>query len=311
MKISVVIPVYNEEGNLRPLFDELSSVMQKNYAEFEAIFVDDGSTDSSLDILKDLRKSNSSIKIIEFEGNFGQTDAIQAGLDYAKGDIIVTMDSDMQNDPKDIPRLINELESSGSDMVSGWRNNRQDDVFKRMFSGLASKLRSVFLGTDLHDYGCTLKAFNRKSAKSLNLNGEMHRYIPPLLKRNGYNVSEIKVNHRERYSGETSYGLRRLPKGFVDMINVWFWKTYDGRPLHVFGGLGLFSMFSGGLFFLLAIYQKLNGTTFTDTAATTLSVFLILIGVQFFISGILADIAIRNGRNSSGKPVYNVKEIIE
>jgi len=302
--------VYNEEKNLQPLFEELRQVMEENYQSYEVIFVDDGSTDSSLEVLKGLREENPCIKIIEFEGNFGQTEAIQAGLDHAKGKSVVTMDSDMQNDPRDIPKMVEELEVSGCDMVNGWRKKRSDPLPKKISSHVASKMRRVFLGTDLHDHGCTLKAFRSEAAKSLDLKGEMHRYVPPLLRRRGYSVTEVEVNHRERYAGSTKYGLQRIPKGFMDMVNVWFWKKYERRPLHVFGGLGMLSMGSGALMFLVAIYQRLKGVTLSDTAATILSVFLVMIGLQFFISGMLADIAIRNG-NKSEDSVYNVRKVIE
>jgi glycosyltransferase involved in cell wall biosynthesis len=309
MEISIILPVYNEEENLRPLFKELLEVLEGNFTDFEVIFVDDGSQDSSLEILKDLGEENEEVKWIELRKNFGQSYAIQAGLDQAEGDIIATMDSDMQNDPKDIPRLISELENTNSDMVCGWRKKRNDPFLKGMSSRLASFLRRLILRADLHDYGCTLKVFRKEAAQSLSLRGEMHRYIPPLLKVNGFKVSEIEVNHRQRHAGKTKYGLRRLPKGFMDMIKVWFWKDFDGRPLHIFGGLGLISIVSGGMFFLIALYQKMNGTTLSETASTIISVFLLLIGVQFFLSGILAEIVLKDQDNCTKN--YKVRKVVK
>lgn len=309
MEISIILPVYNEEENLRPLFKELLEVLEGNFTDFEVIFVDDGSQDSSLEILKDLGEENEEVKWIELRKNFGQSYAIQAGLDQAEGDIIATMDSDMQNDPKDIPRLISELENTNSDMVCGWRKKRNDPFLKGMSSRLASFLRRLILRADLHDYGCTLKVFRKEAAQSLSLRGEMHRYIPPLLKVNGFKVSEIEVNHRQRHAGKTKYGLRRLPKGFMDMIKVWFWKDFDGRPLHIFGGLGLISIVSGGMFFLIALYQKMNGTTLSETASTIISVFLLLIGVQFFLSGILAEIVLKDQDNCNKN--YKVRKVVK
>lgn len=310
MEISVVLPVYNEEKNLQPLFEELVEVLEENFTDFEVIFVDDGSQDSSLELLEDLGEENEEVKWVELRKNFGQSYAIQAGLDRAKGDLIATMDSDMQNDPRDIPRLIDELENTGSDMICGWRKKRNDPFLKGISSKIASFLRRLILRADLHDYGCTLKIFRKEAAKSLALRGEMHRYIPPLLKVNGFKVSEMEVNHRQRNAGKTKYGLRRLPKGFMDMIKVWFWKNFDGRPLHIFGGLGILSIVSGGLLFLVALYQKMNGTTLSETASTVISVFLVLIGVQFFLSGILAEIALKDQRRN-GATNYKVRRVVE
>lgn len=310
MKLSVVLPVYNEEKNIRPLFNELEEVLEESFEDYEIIFVDDGSQDSSLDRIKELGEESREVKWVELRKNFGQSYAMQAGLDLAEGDLIVTMDSDMQNDPHDIPRLISELERTNSDMVCGWRKKRNGPRLKDVSSRVASFLRRLILRADLHDYGCTLKVFRSEAAESLSLRGEMHRYIPALLKVHGFRVSELEVNHRKRNAGNTKYGWRRLPKGFMDMIKVWFWKEFNGRPLHIFGGLGIVSMVLGGIVFLVALYQKLNGTTLSETGATVISVFLVLIGVQFFLSGILAEIAMKDNPDS-GTSNYKVRRIGE
>jgi len=309
MEISVVLPVYNEEGNLKPLFKELKQVLNQNYETWEVIFVDDGSTDSTPKKLSKIQKQNTQVKVLTLKTNFGQTNAIQAGIDHAQGKLIATMDSDMQNDPRDIPRMEKHLKKTSSDIVNGWRKHREDHLTKKILSHAAAQTRRIFLGTELHDYGCTLKIMKRKAAKELELNGEMHRYMPPLLKMKGYKVTEIEVNHRPRNTGKTKYGYQRIPKGFMDLINVWFWQKYEGRPLHIFGGIGLTSITLGTLMFLYATYQKfIQGIGFSDTGATTISVLLTVIGVQFFISGILADILIKNHKKISSRRNYYVEE---
>lgn len=308
MELSIILPVYNEEKNLRPLFDEIKNILEENFTSYEIIFVNDGSEDASQDILKDIGEQHEEVKWLQLRKNFGQSEAIQAGINQSKGDLVATMDSDMQNDPNDIPRLVEELENTDSDLVNGWRKKRKDPFMKSTFSGVASSLRRMVLGAELHDYGCTLKVMKREVAESLDLRGEMHRYIPALVKINGFKVSEIEVNHRERNAGNTKYGLGRLPKGFIDLIKVWFWKEFKGRPLHIFGGIGILSMFLGGLVFSFALYQKINGTSLSDTGATVISVFLVLIGVQFFLSGILAELVQKNMYTSEATN-YKVKRV--
>jgi len=308
MELSIILPVYNEEKNLRPLFDELKDILEENFTSYEVIFVNDGSEDASQNILKELGKQHEEVKWLELRKNFGQSEAIQTGINHSEGDLVVTMDSDMQNDPRDIPRLVKKLENTESDLVNGWRKQRQDPFMKTVFSGFASFLRRIILGAELHDYGCTLKVMKREVAESLELRGEMHRYIPALIKIHGFKVSEIKVNHRERNASTTKYGLKRLPKGFIDLTKVWFWKEFKGRPLHIFGGVGLASIFLGGLVFSFALYQKINGTSLSDTGATVISVFLILIGAQLFLSGILAEM-IQKNRYASETTNYRIKRI--
>lgn len=310
MDISVVTPVYNEENNLKPLYSEIKETIKGEFDEWEVIMVDDGSSDQSWKTMKELRDSNEELKIVKLRKNFGQSSALQAGLEISKGELIATLDSDMQNDPRDIPRLVGELEE-GFDLVNGWRKDREDPFKKKLFSRIAAKMRKLLLGSELNDYGCTLKVMTREAADELSINGEMHRYIPPILESRGFKTSEIEVNHRERNSGETKYGISRIPKGFIDMINVWFWQRYRDRPLHIFGSLGILSMILGGFTGLIAVYRKLNGVGLSDTAATIISPFLIMIGVQFFISGLLADILVRNYYQRSGNKDYRVEEVIE
>ncbi len=311
VECSVVLPVYNESGNLQPLANELSEVLEQEYDRWEVVFVDDGSSDGSLDVLEAIHKEDNRFRVIEFRRNFGQSAAMDAGLEYAKGEVIVTMDSDGQNDPADIPKLITKLEE-GYDCVSGWRADRNDPLGKRVSSQVASYLRKLFLGTDLNDYGCTLKAFRREAARDIDLDGEMHRYIPALLSWRGYRISEVKVNHRPRRNGETKYSWQRLPKGFMDLLNVWFWQKFSGRPLHIFGGLGIMSMGIGSLAGLYTVWLKLvSGANLSDTAMPLFAVFMVMIGVQFFISGILADIGIKGYQYAKQERPYRVKQVLE
>jgi glycosyltransferase involved in cell wall biosynthesis len=311
VELSVVLPVYNERENLEPLAEELLETLDAEYDRWEVLFVDDGSTDGSFGVLRELHEAEERFKVIRFRGNFGQSPAIDAGLDYAAGDVIVTMDSDGQNDPADIPRLVSKLEE-GYDCVSGWRKDRDDPLGKRVASRFASRLRQAFLGTDHHDYGCTLKAFRKVAAKDVDLTGEMHRYIPALLRWRGYRIAEIEVNHRPREHGETAYSWQRLPKGFMDLVNVWFWQKFSGRPLHVFGGLGIISMFIGTLGGLYSAWLKLAlGANLSDTALPLFAVFMVMIGVQFFISGILADISIKGYQHAKEEEPYRVRDVLD
>jgi glycosyltransferase involved in cell wall biosynthesis len=306
IQVSVVIPVFNEYGNLQPLATELQEVLETKYDRWE-----DGSTDGSFDALENIHAADEGFKVIELRGNFGQSAALDAGIDYATGEILVTMDSDGQNDPSDIPRLVAKLEE-GYDCVSGWRKKRNDPSTKQFFSWIASRLRHLFLGTDLHDYGCTLKVFRRRAAKDLDLYGEMHRYVPALLSWRGYRIAEIEVNHRPRRNGETKYSWQRLPKGFIDLVNVWFWQKFSGRPLHIFGGLGVVSMGIGSIAGLYTVWLKIvGGTSLSDTALPLFAVFMVMIGVQFFISGILADIGIKGYQQAKGEEPYRIREVLE
>ena len=295
MALSVVLPVYNERDNLQNVYEETRDVLEEAPQEWELIFVDDGSNDGSYDVLRSIHDRDDRITIAKLGANFGQSAALDAGLRYARGDVVVTMDSDGQNDPADIPRLVDALEEQDLDCVVGWRRDRKDGFGKTLSSRIARVMRQTLLDTDLHDLGCTLKAFRRDAADAVQLNGEMHRYIPPLLTWRGFDVGELEVNHRKRDNGETKYGWKRLPKGFLDMLNVWFWQKYSARPLHVFGGVGLVAGFVGILGGMYSVYLKaIHGGSLSDTALPLFAVFMCLLGIQFFISGILADIGIKN-----------------
>jgi len=307
-EISIIVPCFNEESNVEILYSEILNACKNLDKTFEIIFVDDGSTDKTFEKLKKLQQ----IKIIRFRKNFGQTAALDAGFKKASGEIIITMDGDLQNDPKDIKILLEELEKGRYDLISGWRKNRRDAASKKIISRGANLLRKFFANDNIHDSGCTLKAYKKECLENLDLYGEMHRFIPAILKWKGFKVGEAKVSHRPRIHGKTKYNWKRTIKGLLDMMNLWFWRKYSSRPLHFFGGLGVLLM---GVSLLLGIYtfylKIFQGIDLSDTALTLLSAFTFLNGIQFLIFGILSDILIKNYYQKSKEKPYLVKEIIE
>lgn len=306
MNISVIIPVYNEENNIAPLVQEIKTTLIPLKKTYEIIIVDDGSTDGTLEQLMSL----SSITIIRFRKNFGQTAALDAGIKHAQGDIIITIDGDGQNDPADIPRLIDKL-SFGFDMVSGWRKNRYDPIRKKISSWCINVLRRRMINDHIHDSGCTLKAFRRECFLHFDLYGDMHRFIPALLAWRGFYVSELIVNHRPRMTGKSKYALTRGLKGVVDMISVWFWRKFSSRPLHVFGGIGLLATIAGTfLLIVLGILRMFNQISLSSSIWPLVGFFLILAGIQLFISGLLADIMARNYFKTHQQTPYVIKETI-
>ena len=310
MKLSVVLPVYNEVGNLEKLNERLKKVLRGRY-DYEIIYVDDRSTDDSFKVLSKLHKADKRVKVIKFWKNFGQTAAMRAGFDYASGDIVVSMDSDLQNDPRDIPALV-DMVLSGYDCVVGWRHKRKDSFFKKYISVFARCLRKKVLGTKLHDYGCSLKAYTSACAKDLDITGDMHRYIPPILSWKGYRIGEAKVMHHKRFDGKTKYGIGRIFKGFVDMFSVWFWKKYSTRPLHIFGGLGIVFGFLGTVFGVYAIYKRLFlSVDLSETFLPVMAVFFVMVGVQLFVSGILADIAVKSYNKSIDHKPYTIEKVLK
>ena len=306
IKYSVIIPAYNERDAVIQLHQEIKQTMNLLGSPHEIIFIDDGSTDDTFAKLS----SVAPIRIIRFRKNFGQTAALDAGFKAAKGEVFITMDGDGQNDPADIPKLLGRL-NEGFDIVSGWRFTRKDNFSKRFLSRGADYLRKFIIHDGIHDSGCSLKAYRRECFDGLNLYGEMHRFIPGILRWKGFKVSEIKVSHRSRTTGITKYNWKRVMKGFIDMVSVWFWRKFSGRPLHLFGGLGLII---GGMGFLLAlclaVFRLLGKISLQNRIWPMVSVFMILAGIQLFISGLLADIAIKTYYNDK-KTVYNIKEIVE
>ncbi len=312
MDLSVIVPVYNEEQNVEPLLRETGSVLKPLGKKYEIIVVDDGSTDGTYPILHRLHKEDPRIKVLRLGRNFGQTAAVAAGLDYAGGEVIVAMDGDGQNDPKDIPALLSKLEQ-GFDLVSGWRSPRRDPFWtRRLPSHVANGLISWITRVKLHDYGCTLKAIRRELAKDLRLYGEMHRFIPAIAYERGARLAEIKVRHRPRQWGKSKYGIARTFRVVLDLLTVKFLLSYATRPLHIFGVIGLLS---GGMGFLIGIYLSAQKIFYQmdigGRPLLLLAVLLILIGFQFITMGLLGEMLARTYHESQNKPIYTIKEILD
>jgi glycosyltransferase involved in cell wall biosynthesis len=309
--ISILIPIYNEEENIIPLSEKLDQVLKGIGRFFEIIFIDDGSTDGSLDILIDICKKHNNIKVISLSRNFGQTAALSAGIDCSKGDIIIPMDGDLQNDPEDIITLLQKIEE-GYDVVSGWRRERKDPFFtRRLPSIIANKIISIIGGVHLHDYGCTLKAYRRDIIKNIKLYGEMHRFIPIYAKWVGARVTEVPVRHHPRQSGSSKYGMSRIFKVILDLMVVKFLLSYSQKPIYVFGGIGLLMMLGALFSGLFALYLKfIKGVSFILTPLPLLCVLLLLLGSLSILMGFLAEILTRTYYESQGKPIYHIKEVI-
>lgn len=306
-KISIIVPIYNEAKNVCQLHQEiLTALKTNNYANFEIIFINDGSTDDTLDYLTKLTP----LTVINFRKNFGQTAALDAGIKFSTGEVIVTLDGDLQNDPAEIPNLINKL-NDGYDVVSGWRWPRHDPLNKKLISAVANILRRRFANDNLHDSGCTLKAYRRHCFDHIDLYGEMHRFIPAILKWHGFKITEIKVSHRPRIFGYSKYNFSRTIKGFVDMISIWFWRKFSTRPLHIFGGAGLIMVTAGFALIFILFFLRLFGLIALSSSIWPLVGFvMILVGIQLFISGLLADIINKSYFKIHSQRPYTIKEII-
>lgn len=310
MKISIVIPAYNEEENIQYLYDELNNVFGALDSEHEFLFIDDGSSDSTLEVLRTIQEQDTHVKIICFRRNFGQTAAMSAGFDFASGDVIITMDADLQNDPQDIPRMIDKI-NEGYDVVTGWRFDRKDPFLnRRLPSIIANKIISWTTQVSLHDYGCTLKAFRREVIKNIKLYGEMHRFIPAIASGMGISFTEIKVNHRPRRFGTSKYGISRTIRVVLDLITVKFLLSYSTRPIQVFGLLGVISGSIGILTALvMTIQRQFFGVPIADRPLLLLAILLIFVGIQFISIGLIAELQSRTYHESQQKPVYFVREV--
>jgi len=308
--ISVVSPVFNEEDNVEELYNELVISLERTGKNFEIIFVDDGSTDSTFERLKKIRERDKRVKIIRFRRNFGQTPALSAGFDYVRGEIIITIDADLQNDPSDIEILLKKMEE-GYDLVSGWRWKRKDNFLTRILpSKIANFLISMITGVKLHDYGCTLKAYRSEVVKNIRLYGEMHRFVPAVASLLGINVAEVKVNHRKRKAGKSKYGIGRTIRVILDLITVKFLISYSTRPLQIFGLIGLIT---GGTGFLLGVYltylKIIERQAIGNRPLLLLSVLLIFLGAQFISLGLLAEMLSRTYHEAVEKKIYAIKEL--
>ena len=309
--LSIVIPIYNERESVDRLYKELDKSLLKLGIDYEVIFIDDGSVDGTYNKLLEIHKKNSSYKIIRFRRNFGQTSAISAGFNYSNGDAIITLDADLQNDPQDIPVMLNKL-NEGYDIVSGWRKNRKDKTITRRFpSVIANKIISKLTGVYLHDYGCTLKAYKREVVKNIELYGEMHRYIPAVASWMGVKVAEIPVTHHSRKFGKSKYGISRTIRVILDIITIKFLLSYSQRPIQIFGLVGLFS---GTVGFIITAYLIIMRIFFNqglaDRPLFILSIFMIFIGIQLITMGLLAEITMRIYHEAQEKPTYVIKDII-
>ncbi|HMJ15021.1 MAG TPA: glycosyltransferase family 2 protein [Polyangiaceae bacterium] len=312
MDVSIVIPVYNEEENLPRLLDELHNAMDPLGRSFEIVLVDDGSTDRGFAFLEERAKTDASLTLVKFRRNFGQTAAMQAGFDHARGEVIVTMDADLQNDPLDIAQVLEQIDA-GYDLVSGWRAHRKDTLIsRRLPSMLANALISKITGVRLHDYGCTLKAMRGDVARELRLYGEMHRFIPAIASWMGVSVKELKVNHRPRVAGVSKYGIGRTTRVILDLITVRFIQGYLARPMQVFGMAGLLSFGLGSsVCLLLAVQRLVYGSPLADRPLLLLGVLLTVVGIQLLSLGLIADVLARTYFESQGKRSYHVRKLIQ
>jgi glycosyltransferase involved in cell wall biosynthesis len=305
--LSIVVPMYNEEGNARELHKKIKEACENLGKSYEIIFVDDGSEDKTIEKCQGLTP----LKLVILRKHHGQTAGMDAGIKSASGEIIVTMDGDLQNDPADIKLLLEEIDK-GYDVVSGWRAKRKDPIMKKIFSRTANLLRKILIQDKIHDSGCSLKAYKRECFQDVDLFGEMHRFIPAILELQGYKVGEVVVSHHPRIHGKTKYNWKRGVKGFVDMISIWFWRKYANRPLHLFGGSGIMIFLLGSAILVwMAVEKIFFDASLSEKIWPMMGVFLIMIGIQLFIFGLLADILIKNYYKERKQMNYSIKEIIE
>ena len=311
--ISLVIPVFNEQDSIETLHEEITCALSEKY-DYEVIFIDDGSTDKSFDILSQLREKDQRVRIIKFRKNFGQTAAIAAGFEHSRGKTVLPLDADGQNDPGDIPMMVEKL-NEGHDIVSGWRRKRHDNVVTRTFpSRVANWIIARITGVRLHDFGCTLKAYRWESIKEIRLYGEMHRFIPALAAWGGENVVEVVVNHRPRTTGQTKYGLNRTFKVVLDLITLKFLASFSTKPIYVFGGLGGLCAAGSLISGLVMLYQKFisaEGLAMNRNPLLIVSTVLFMACIQFVLMGLLAEILVRTYHESQGRHIYTIEKILE
>jgi glycosyltransferase involved in cell wall biosynthesis len=315
-ELSLFLPVLNEEDNLRPMHKKIQEALESLGKTAEVIYVDDGSTDKSLQILKEIAAEDSRVRVISLRRNYGQTAAMSAGIDAAHGEILIPMDADLQNDPKDIARLLEKLDE-GFDVVSGWRKNRQDKLISRKLpSWIANSVISKIGGVPLHDYGCSLKAYRRDVLKDVKLYGEMHRFIPIYASWAGARVTEIPVDHHARTMGKSKYGISRTVKVIFDLMTIKFMASYQTKPIYVFGTFGAIALFVSILAGLYAVFLKIAGriglprmqADFIETPLPVLTIVMFAISLQFFLMGLLAEMMVRTYHESQDKAIYAVRE---
>jgi glycosyltransferase involved in cell wall biosynthesis len=309
MTVSVVIPLYNEEENVEILNERLSETMKNLDSDYEIVYVDDGSTDGTLRLLEELQKKDDNIVVLSLRRNFGQTAAFAAGFDFARGDVVVTMDGDLQNDPTDIPRLLALIKDY--DLVSGWRRKRQDSFSRTFPSKMANWLISKVTGVRLHDYGCSLKAYRREVVKNLKLYGEMHRFIPAVASWYGVSIAEIETTHHPRLRGKSKYGISRTIKVLLDLVTVKFLQSFSTKPIQFFGPLGVFFGLAGlAVSFYLTVAKVFKGIDIGGRPLLLLGALLIIVGIQFIGMGLLGEMIVRVYHESQKKPIYTLKKIL-
>ncbi|HMT06381.1 MAG TPA: glycosyltransferase family 2 protein [Pyrinomonadaceae bacterium] len=309
-ELSLFLPVLDEEENLRPMHAKIAAALGQLGKSAEVIYVDDGSTDNSLAILKELAAEDERVRVISLRRNYGQTAAMSAGIDAAKGEILIPMDADLQNDPADIKRLLDKLDE-GYDVVSGWRKNRQDKLISRKIpSQIANRIISWIGGVHLHDYGCSLKAYRREVIQDVRLYGEMHRFIPIYASWAGARVTEIPVDHHARTMGKSKYGISRTIKVVFDLMTIKFMASYGTKPIYVFGTFGVIAFLLSMIAGVWAVVLKLYGTSFILTPLPVITVVMLAISMQFFLMGLLAELLVRTYHESQDKAIYTVRERI-
>ncbi|MFZ5798905.1 MAG: glycosyltransferase family 2 protein [Desulfobulbaceae bacterium] len=309
--LSIVVPLFNEEGNILELYRELHSVLDSHPYSYEILFINDGSSDRTPEMLREISSRDARVVVINFRKNFGQTAAMSAGFDYSRGEVIITLDGDLQNDPADIPKLLEKIRE-GHDVVAGWRHKRQDPFLnRRLPSMIANRIISWITGVKLHDYGCTLKAFKREVAEHIRLYGEMHRFLPAIASAVGISIAEVPVNHRPRRHGSSKYGISRTFRVILDLITVKFLLSYANRPIHVFGFIGLISLFLGSFISVVLIIQRqFFEMPLADRPLLQLAILMVFIGIQFITFGLISELQVRTYHESQNKPIYYVKEIL-
>src|SRR6476660_2255438 len=308
-EVSVFLPVFNEEPNLLPLHTKLDEALKALGRSAEIVYVDDGSSDGSLKILRELADTDSRVRVVALRRNYGQTAAMSAGIDAAKGKVLIPMDADLQNDPADIARLLDKLDE-GYDVVSGWRKNRKDKMVTRKIpSMMANRLISWIGGVPLHDYGCSLKAYRRESLQDVRLYGEMHRFIPIYASWDGARVTEIPVEHHPRTMGKSKYGLSRTLKVVYDLMTIKFMASYQTKPIYVFGSFGMLAFAISLLGGLYAVFLKIfHRADFVQTPLPILCIVMFAVGFQFMLMSLLAEMLVRTYHESQAKPIYAVRE---
>ena len=307
--ISIVVPVYNESDSIRLLINEIINVMKSHQLLFELIIVNDGSVDRTSNVLENLSLEIKQLTVINLRKNYGQTAALAAGFDHSNGDIIVTLDGDLQNDPNDIPKLITNI-NEGYDLICGWRFQRKDKLLNRRIpSQIANRLIGNVTGIHLHDYGCSLKAFKHEIIKDIKLYGELHRFLPVLANIEGAKIKEIKVNHRSRKYGQSKYGIDRTFRVLMDLLTVWFMNKFLTRPMYVFGFIGIISIISSCIMSSYLIVLKFLGESIGNRPLLIFALILGIAGVQLFSFGLLGELLMRTYHESQNRPIYRVREI--